>query len=170
VTNREKIEELDGYEIFCDESYYQLWAIRKKGTTRLDETLHAPSEQEAKNIVSALADLEGENRRLREALEEKEESAPMTITRFVIIFLDPNKGPMYVSASTLGKHQLKLENIPFFWTEEEAAEAAELAKIQAEEQWGACPEFRCVPVELPDPMALWNRSSRALSTTEGGSK
>jgi hypothetical protein len=43
--------EKDGYEIYLDPAYHHLWAVRKKGVTKFEETLHAPTRAEAENIA-----------------------------------------------------------------------------------------------------------------------
>jgi hypothetical protein len=66
-----EVEERHGYEIFFDRGYYELWAVRKKGVTSLEQTLHAPTRQEAINIAFALS--QAEQRAAKEAREETAE-------------------------------------------------------------------------------------------------
>jgi hypothetical protein len=63
-----EVEERHGYEIFFDRGYYELWAVRKKGVTSLEQTLHAPTRQEAINIAFALSQAE---QRARQAGREE---------------------------------------------------------------------------------------------------
>lgn len=42
------------WEYFCDESYYHLWAVRKKSNTAWGECFHLRSEEEAKGLCELL--------------------------------------------------------------------------------------------------------------------
>ncbi len=37
----------EGYEVFCDHSYYDLWAARKIGVRKFEETAHFETQEDA---------------------------------------------------------------------------------------------------------------------------
>lgn len=61
------------YEIFCDESNFHLWAIRKKGVTSFNETMHAMTKGDAEQIAAELDRLQDRNADLVRALGERNE-------------------------------------------------------------------------------------------------
>lgn len=54
------------YEYFCDESYYDMWAVRPIGETRWGHCYHVPTQEEAKGLAADLEELA----RLRASVKE----------------------------------------------------------------------------------------------------
>ncbi len=42
------------WEYFCDESYYHLWAVRRKTETAFGQGFHVQNEEEAKGLTELL--------------------------------------------------------------------------------------------------------------------
>lgn len=49
-----KLERLNMWEYFCDESYYHLWAVRRKDQTEFGQCFHVQSLEEAKGLTELL--------------------------------------------------------------------------------------------------------------------
>lgn len=55
------------FAVFCDDSYYHMWAVRRTNETRWGHCYHLPSKEEAQGLADELTRLEKENELLRAA-------------------------------------------------------------------------------------------------------
>lgn len=49
-------ETLKGWEFFCDPSYYHMYAVRKIGVTKFDETMHVSTRQIAIDVIKTITE------------------------------------------------------------------------------------------------------------------
>ena len=56
------------WETFCDECYYHMWRVRRKGERHFDDGFHVNNRKEAQGLVELLNGLERERDEAREPL------------------------------------------------------------------------------------------------------
>lgn len=50
------------WEMFCDEGYYHMWAVRPVGSRKFSEAIHVVDEVEAQRLVNLLSCMDAESR------------------------------------------------------------------------------------------------------------